>query len=98
MLNKQESEEVIRNLDKAENITIARIDKFRKEIFFTLKDDKGIEMAYTIFLFLSNRKRRMCISRYPKGVESFKRSYEEDVDLRSSVKEVLALIKGREIS
>lgn len=98
MLNKQESEEVIRNLDKAENITIGRLNRIRREIFFTLRDDKGIETGYSIFLYLSNKKKRMMyVSKYEKGTESFKRSYEEDVDLRLSVKKVLASIKGREI-
>ena len=96
-LNKQESEEVIRNLDKMENITIGHLNRIRREIFFTLRDDKGIETGYSIFLYLSNRKRMMCVYKYEKGTESFKRSYEEDVDLRSSIKEVLALIKGREL-
>ena len=97
MLNKQEGEEVIRNLDKAENITIGHLNRIRREVFFTLRDNKGIETGYSIFLYLSNRKRMMCVHRYEKGTESFKRSYEEDVDLRSSVKKILALIKGREI-
>lgn len=52
MLTNEEAEEVIRNLDKAENITIGRLNRIRREIFFTLRDNKGVETGYSIF-FLS---------------------------------------------
>ena len=98
------NEEVIHNIDKAENITIARYgdeNDCYKEIFLTLKDDKGIETACSIFFYYSNKEdktMRVSIYYYNNGfVDIFKRNYEEDVDTRATVEEVKELIKGREI-
>lgn len=96
------SEEVIHNIDKAENITITRYgneDDCYMDIFFTLKDDKGVETAHSIFFYYSNKedKTMRVFTHYEGFVNTFKRSYEEYVDERSTVEEVKKLIKGREI-
>ena len=97
-----EGEEVIRNIDKAENITIVRYGDEQdcyKEIFFTLKDDKGVETACSILFYYSNKedKTMRVFTYYESFVDTFKRMYEEYVDERSTIEEVKELIKGREI-
>lgn len=96
MFTNEEKEEIINNINKAENIIIVRFNKFRKDVFFTLRDNKE-ERGYSIHLYLSNRKRIAHLFRYRGDIECIKRAYEACADLRFSVKEILALIKGREI-
>lgn len=96
------SEEIIRNIDKAENITIVRYgdeNDHYKEIFFILKDDKGVETACSIFFYYSNKedKTMRVFTYYESFVDTFKRSYEEYVNERSTVEEVKKLIEGRKI-